>query len=337
MKTTLKDIAKATGLSVKTVSLCVNGKAVNPETRKKVLEIAKKLDYHPNYMARQLAKGGTDSIGFFLAIPPDRFSMDHFFIELFEYLAQDVQRYGKTLSFIYFDDSKLVNPELIYEYTRSGRLEGAIFFGSLDSNIFKIMSKEKFPSVLLQQEVTSARMGCVSVDNFRGGQDAVKYLMSLGYKSIGIIGKDQSTHDCSRLYGAIDTLNEANLQPIVLHTEFNDMKSGYKTMSNFLENNPSNKYPEAWFALTDVVAFGAIKALKEKGFRTPEDVGIIGFDDARIIEFMEPPLTTMRNPKVEISSLAVSKLMGMISGQITRGTKTLINAELIERASCRKV
>lgn len=325
---TIKDVAKAAGVSISTASYALNGvDKVSEKTREKVIKIAKELNYTPNSVARNLKTKKTELIGLFV-----HDINGPFYDKLIKGIQEVVNIKGYEL--IVFCDSGQ-KPGTSYNFLKERRIDGAIIISSNITNeqIQNIASKD-FPIVVLDRYLNAENLCNVVIDNKKGAKDAVQYLIDLGHKKIGFIsGPDKSYDNEERFKGYVDTLSsnsmEVNYQHI-LKGKFTE-ESGYDAIKNFLKEK--EELPTAFFSSNDEMAIGAIKALQEENYRIPEDVAIVGFDDILISSYIQPKLTTVRRPMYEMGSFSAHILLSMLLGKSAKSSM-ILSTELIIRESC---
>jgi LacI family transcriptional regulator len=201
-----------------------------------------------------------------------------------------------------------------------------------DSEITKRF-KDGFPVVLMGQ-LAGSDIPFVDINAFEGAADATRHLIGLGHKRIGMItnASMQYTSARQRRQGFVYALKEANLpfDESLFHEGDYTPASGFSAMNKLLENK---ELPTAVFVASDVVATGAIQAIKSHHLRIPQDLSIIGFDDIPMAAYFDPPLTTIRLPAYEIGLEAGKKLIQIIRGEEPQPFQELLNTKLIIRDS----
>jgi LacI family transcriptional regulator len=175
----------------------------------------------------------------------------------------------------------------------------------------------------------------VDVDNINGARKAVEYLINLGHRRIGIItnAPPQYTASAHRLEGYRRALLKHGLpleEELVRYGDFTE-ESGYAAMRELLDLASP---PTAVFVASDLVAFGALAAIRERGLAIPQDMAVVGFDDVRLARYITPPLTTVRLPAYELGARAVEMLIKMVEGEELVETQVLLPTELVIRESC---
>ena len=197
------------------------------------------------------------------------------------------------------------------------------------------MAREGFPSVLIDMQYDSTGLDYISVDNYQGGYAATEHLLQLGYRNIAILcGPNWMPVSRDRLAGYQAALQAWGIpvrpEWIVPGLGF-DEETGQYAMRTLLEVDP---LPQAVFAASDRIAFGAMAELDRAELRIPEDVAFVGFDDIPAAASFRPPLTTVRQPLETMGKLAVEYLCGRIAGETDEPLQITVETELLVRVSC---
>jgi len=328
---TIADIAKAAGVSRATVSLALNDKpGVAPETRKRIKEIAKKLNYKPNAFAKGLVLQRTETLG---VIVPDISSP--FYAELVRGVEQEASARGYHL-ILCTTAGKLSKEELYLRLLEERRIDGMILMTPRgDEEFISQIQKRGFPLVVVDRDIQAAdEVVEVIVDNLHGALTATEHLIKLGYRRIGFInGIPELQASRDRLRGYQLALHEHKLpfrDEWICSGDFLE-DGGYRCMRRLLSIKPPL---EAVFIASDLMAIGALKAIKEVGKRVPDDIAIVGFDDISLAAHLDPPLTTVRQPMAEMGALACRLLLQLIEGEEVLQRKAILQTKLIVRASC---
>ncbi|MEZ0537499.1 LacI family DNA-binding transcriptional regulator [Caldicellulosiruptoraceae bacterium PP1] len=330
---TIKDIAKALGISPSTVSRALNNYSdINPQTKDKVMEMARKLNYTPNLFAKSLVTNKTKRIGLFIEDMEREGIYGTFYYEIlasFRKVAID-NGYEVVLLSTTSEEQKRIHLETIFS---EKHLEGAFIMGlRTDDQYIKEIEEISYPIVLFDIPIKSQNIGYVSIDNQKGAQLAVDYLISLGHKKIGFLnGHDKAYVSQERLNGYILSLLKNSIEynkDFVINGDFAE-ESGYKNAEKFLEMKVT-----AIFAASDMMAIGLIKRFKELNVRIPEDISIIGFDDISLSSYITPTLTTIRQDKTEIGRSAFYLLLNLMSKQPIN--QIILEPELIKRESTKR-
>lgn len=334
MAASIKDVAKEANVSIATVSRVLNNiDVVNEETKKKVLEAIKKLDYRPNIVARSLKTQKTKTIG--IIIPDISNSM-----------YPEIVRGAEDVSNIYEYNIILCNtdldPEKELEYFRvlgEKMVDGVIYISnSLESTVMKTIKDSNMPIVLIETNGRETEYPSVIIDNKQAAIDAVNYLIEKGNKKIAYIGTDVDAVNASaiRYYGYKDALEKNNIsynEDIVYFCKYSlKAEDGYKAMNSILSKT---KDIDALFCANDDLAMGAINSLRDNGIKIPEDVDVIGFNDTYGAEFFYPRLTTIAQPLYDMGSVATRMLIKKINNQPIDKKLFILPYKLVERDSCK--
>ncbi|MGQ9631592.1 MAG: LacI family DNA-binding transcriptional regulator [bacterium] len=337
---TLKDIAERVGVSVTTVSRVINDVdspiKIKQETRDKILRVARELNYKPNVFARYLKTKRSNIIGVVI-----QNIADPYFGEMIDGIEQvlNQHKYFFLLSTI---SNSLEKERSYLEKLRLSRADGIVIAGSMpqiaDREIAQLVEDE-IPVVLIGREFDDPRVPYVTMDNERGGFLAVEYLIELGHRDIGfILGPDYSGDAQQRLAGYKGALAQHGLQydEGLTIKGGNDEESGYRSMNALLDRK---KPLSAVCTFNDRTALGAMRAIRNRGLRVPEDISVVGFDDIPAAEYSEPPLTTIRQPVRELGRQGALLLIKCLERKRDEGLegpcdRIVLPAELIVRKSC---
>jgi DNA-binding LacI/PurR family transcriptional regulator len=330
MKITIYDVAKKSGVSIATVSKVINNKGrISEKTRKKVLDVMKKLDYYPNVMASALMGKKTKTIGFLI---PDL--ANPFFSELARNIEDRAHELGYHLiicSTDYLPDKENKYISLLKQKSVDGFILAS---GFEDLEKVEELMKEEIPVSIVARDFPMFPVNAVAIDDFMGGYEATSYLMNLGHKHIGIIARDVWSNR-ERVRGYKQALKENNLNASFLeYAQETNIKWGKRIANQYLN---SDRVPTAIFACNDLLTIGAIQAAKENGILVPEQLSVIGFDDTMIATVVDPPLTTMAQP-IQIMGREIMDLMiGMIEGKKKEIKRVTLMPKLVVRKSTSKI
>ena len=312
MPTTLKDIARATGLSTTTVSLVLNGKPhrISKEKCRLIKETAKKMDYHPNRLAVGLIKHETKTVGLIL---PDITNV--FFSEVAKGLEDVLQEHGYHLLLCNSNDRHERELSAI-RMMNNQMVDGLIIVmssetvGEKEKKTFAALKSMKRPVVLIDCFNESGGFSTISIDNFKASYIAVEYLVSLGHRRIACIcgPLGLKTND-DRLRGYTAALADSGIpfeKALIYQGDFR-YQSGYDAIPVLLP-----KKPTAVLCLNDMMAYGAMNALTNQGIRVPEDVSVMGFDDIFFSQITSVPLTVIRQPAYDMGKKAGHVLLSAL-------------------------
>lgn len=331
MNPTIKDVAELAEVHPSTVSRVINGNPrISEKTKNKVLLIIKKLGYTPNAIARGLKTKRTHTLGMLI---PD--ITNPFFAEI----ARGVEDAANKNSFnviLCNTDDKLKKERTYLDILKEKRVDGLIL-GTAHTKDDSILELEKnnFPYILVSRNIEELDKNCIIIDDVVGGIMATEYLIRLGHQRIAhISGPLKVRAAIDRVDGYKNALKKYQIEykeELIEEGDFR-IKGGYQAMKKFLD---LSKPPTAIFAANDLLALGAMQAIQKKKFHIPEDFSIIGFDDIRVASFVYPPLTTIRQPMLEMGILAVKMLLKIIEEGEFNQRRIILQPKLIIRESCK--
>lgn len=311
-RASLKDVAARAGVSIKTVSNVVNGYPfVRPETREKVQRALAELDYRPNLSARQLRGGRTGLIA--LAVP--EISLPYF-AELAERIVAQARPYGWT---VLIDQTRGEHEaeRVAAEGIRAHLVDGLIASPLALTPDDIAQRREDTPLVLLGERLTDLPVDHVMIDNESAARTATEHLLGLGRSRVAAIGAEpHNPHGTAepRLHGYREAIRRAGLphDPALVATVRQYHRAdGAEAMARLLDLSSP---PDAVFCFNDTLAVGALRTLRRRGIRVPEDVALAGFDDIEETRFTTPALTTIAPDKDRIAELALGLLSARIAG-----------------------
>jgi LacI family transcriptional regulator len=327
MKINIYDVAKRAGVSVVTVSRVLNNTpSVRQGNREKVLKAIQELNYQPNASARALARGKAGVVGLLTPSLNDAF-MDRVVEAADKYLMEQ----GLFLAL-----SIVGSPETFEERSnyllKQNRVDGMILLTPLFEEIFvPELKKSGMPFVLVDNQTVPSSGTSIVVDNYLGGYEAVKYLLSLGHKDIlHISGPDTYLSSRERKRGYLDAMRECGQNPLPIYTGQFSVDSGYRCI---LEAFEQSIRPAAVFAADDMTAYGVIQGLREIGLSVPGDVSVVGFDDHPLSSELNPHLTTVHQPARELGRRAVEELLREMGGAVRRSSIIRVKPQLVVRDS----
>ena len=324
---TIKEIAKLAGVSSATVSKVINGKDehISQATREKVLELVEREGYIPNAIAKSLKLKKTKTIGI---IVPD--VMNLFFSELARRVEDAAERYGYSVILCNSDNDE--KKEERYLTVLQEKMVDGIILTSAEKSKKDTLKKINTPLVLLDREIDSEEnVGKIFIDNEKGLYDATCYLIEKGCKNIGFISSiNRNKLSADRKKGYEKALKEHGIKVLEknIYLGAYDVETGYKGAIEILEDESI----DGICCGNDLIAMGAIRAAKEKNISIPGKIRIIGFDDIQISKYLDPPLTTMKQPIYEMGEGAIKILINIIENNSLGDTRVL-ETKLIERSS----
>jgi len=322
---TIKDVARAAGVSPAAVSRHLNGRITLPEeTRARIDRAIVDLDYHPNLMAKRLSTGKTEALS--LVTPEIN---NPFFTEFAAAVEEAAAQSGYS---VYFSSTQ-GDPDrevAAIRRLRDRHVDGLIFLSSRPDDGRLARALDGLTNVVLvDEDVPGTPQPRIFVENEAGTRMAVAHLVGLGHREIGLVGGPSGVLSATeRERGWRGALAEYGLDPGPLFVGEYSREHGRETARRLLKGH----MPTALIAGADDIAIGLIETFRPAGIRVPEDISIVGFDDARYSALIDPPLTTIRQPVPVLGQLAVGHLLNAMAGEAV-AHETRVPVELIIRAS----
>ena len=328
------DVAKLAGVSRTTVSFVLNhvpGVSISESTRKNVLEAAQKLNYHPNESGRRLSSGKSKMIGLVLLQSAEQVFYDAFLLQVLVGLEAAASRSGfhvllKNIQGSQSDGySQLIN---------ENHVDGIIFSGPLQEDPLLLELHSRGFPIMLMGQMPDTAIPYVDANVELGAEAAVRHLIEQGHTRIGMITNAQFLYSTARQRrdGYLKALRNAGLpvdETLIKEGDYTPA-SGFHAMNTLLD---SPTPPSAVFVASDVVAVGALRVIKQRGLRVPQEIAIIGFDDIPMAEYLDPPLSTIRLPAFGLGWAAGERLIRLILGEEIETQGVLLDTNLIIRQS----
>ncbi len=329
---TINDIARRAGLSKASVSRALNGKQdVDPDTRQRVMKLATQMGYVPSASARALSNGRSNCLG--LLVPTLTWP---WILEVLRGVAAEIESSGYSLILYTTAEGEESERAFMSQVVPAGAVDGlalVIPLGMLD--YVERLAKGGLPVVVVDDRGHYPDLPTVATTNVEGGRTATRHLHEQGRQRIAMLN---GPHDfgCNRerLEGYKSALKEAGLRFDPRHVIDSDFKEtgGASAMSALLEADPRL---DAVFVANDIMAFGAMRALRSAGRLIPDDVAVVGFDDVPASAMTHPPLTTIRQPLYEMGRTAASMVMAAVRGEPI-AQRIELPTSLVIRESSRK-
>ena len=339
---TIKDIARELNVSSSTVSRALKDyPGISDETKKRVKELAEKLNYRPNAVALCLRKSKSFTIG--VIIP----EVVHFFFSTVISGVEEVAS-GKGYNVILCQtNEKLAREKSSIDTMVSNQIDGLLVSYSKETTDFghftKLMEMD-FPIVFFDRLPEIENSVNVTVDDYNGAYQAVKHLIEQGYKRIThLAGPKNLAISKKRKAGYMAALKDSGIhvdESLIFECPSGTEKESYE-VALALFGNPVNR-PDAVFAHHDIVAAGAMMAIKSLGLEIPGDVGVVGFSNWQFSSMIDPPLTTVSQPGTKIGEKAAELLLEMIDGKKDKNNPSnfanvVLDTELLIRKSSVRV
>ncbi len=322
---TLREISKKIGVSIATISRVLNGEEnVSPETRKKVLKAIKEF----NYKLDRIPKKKLHNV---IGIIVPNIKGNHYNI-----IAEGIEEFLLTTRYDSFVTTthQLLNKEMeLIEQFFSRRVDGIIICTSRnDEKQIEWLINSSIPVVTVDRQDTDIKVDAVGIDNFGSAYRGIKYLYKKGHRKILFV-------EGERIY-SIKERKKAILYFAERHPDMNvkviegnlEFEGGYLPIKDYLKSSPLDV--TAIFFSNDQMAVGGMHALFEKGYSVPSDVSVLGFDDDVYARFLNPPLTTIRQPREELGEVAARLIIERIEGKGSRVARRIIlPTSIVERES----
>lgn len=330
---TIRDVAKKAGVSVATVSRVFNDSdLVVAKTVDRIRKVARELNYIPSATARSLSIRRTETVGLLL---PDMYG------DFFSEIIRGADSAARNAGYHLIVSSSHSNTEELDVAVRtlSGRVDGMIIMSPhLESSVHLSSVLRALPVVILGSTRILGTADHINIDNVGGARQVVEYLLELGHRQIAIIRGEENNQDAEeRLKGYLVALSANNIEAREDYIVFGNFteQSGYDA-ARYLVN--LKERPTAIFCSNDSMAIGALSALRAAELKIPEDISITGFDDIPVATFLNPPLTSVHVPILELGSMAVYRLFEQLRAPTLRiAAHTLVPTTLSIRKSCKQI
>jgi LacI family transcriptional regulator len=332
---TVRDVARAAGVSTATVSATINKTAyVSPQLQARVHEAIAKLGYHPDGIARSLKKRSTQTLGLLISDITNAF-----FTAVIRGIEDATNARGYAM-ILCSTDEDLERERAYLHLLRSRRVDGLIMAPAGDAGDYDdAFTKENAPVVFLDRKISAVPVDTVLVDNQEGTRKAIEYLAGLGHRRIGFIaGRPHLSTTWERVQGYRQALDEA---AIAVHPELitcitcghRGVEGGYKAGVDLLQ---SQQRPTAVFAASNSLAIGLMRAVVACRLRCPEDVSVACFDDFEWAAVFHPRLTTVAQPAYDMGATAAALLFGRLDGSRSGAPhEAVLQSVFTIRDSCR--
>ena len=324
---TIRDVARKAGVSISTVSNALNGLPnVGEETRQRVMEVARELNYVPNLNAKLMKMRETNNIGLFL---PNIHTS--FYTRLIQEMYSACSAAGYAM-LVHISDS--YTSQRLTATILSSNIDGAVILNEhLSDNDIGVLKEKNIPYVFLDKPVAGNKLSSVLVNNEMGITQGVEYLVHTGHKRIVFL-KGTDNFDSEERYRAFVQAMSHFRQPIdaewMLQGYFEE-NAAYSAVRGALSHLSSR--PDAVFCANDEMAVGCLRALHDLKIAVPDQISVMGFDDGEAVSRCNPPLTTIRNPMPKIARQSIQELLRLMQPE-EEGRMFRIDTQLVVRASC---
>ena len=331
---TIKDVAVCAGVSPSTVSRVIaDHPRISPDTKEKVRAIMSELGYYPNAIARSLVNQTSNSIGVIRARLTEESFANPFFPAVIQGISSVAHKHRLSLVLSTSNTFQQEDGECL-ELLRQRRVDGVILLAShRDDQLIPRLAADGFPFVLIGRHEGAEDVSWVNNDNVEDAKTAVRYLLSQGHRRIACLdGDPRYVVSVDRLQGYKQACLEQGLPApldLVEHSEFS-VEGGYQATLRLLERKASFS---ALFAVDDLVAIGAIRALQERNIKVGSDVSVVGFNDTILGACVQPALTSVHVPIYELGQIAVQMLVAQLYGSGLSPHHQMLPASLVIRDS----
>ncbi|HWG25872.1 LacI family DNA-binding transcriptional regulator [Actinospica sp.] len=326
---TLADVATFAGVSLATASRVLTGSArVSEEARRRVQEAVARLGY-VRCRAKRLPERSGGSVAAIVTEPSARFFSDPFFARLLRGASRTLSPVGYQLAFLAVHDPN--EYAAAARFVSRGGVDGVLLVSSHGSDpLMLALRTAGLPTVVCGRPLSPCGVPYVDADNVGGARAAVGHLLACGRRKLATIaGPRDMAAGIDRLQGFSATLDAAGLESVVAYGDFS-LASGEHAMTRLLERRPNL---DAVFAASDLMAAGALRALRRSGRQVPDDIAVIGFDDDPIAQYTQPPLSTIRQSVEEQGSTMARHVLALIDKASTPDPQTALPTSLVRRES----
>jgi LacI family transcriptional regulator len=328
------EVAEKSGVSRTTVSFVLNnvpGISISEATRKRVLQVAKELNYHPDSTGKKLASGRSNTLGLVLRQSHEQVFADALLPQVLMGIEQAASEQGFQVLL------KPLEPENKDGYMRlvhENHVDGIILSGPRQEESEIIRLHHEGLPVMLMGQLPESGLPFVDIDAVNGSTLAVNHLIEQGHRRIALITNAalEYTSAQQRRLGYLNALKGASIEAdetLMLAGNYTPA-SGFKAMQKLLEV-PAR--PTAVFVASDVVSLGAIRAIKQAKLRIPQDIAVVGFDNIPMADYFDPPLTTVSIPAYGLGWASGERLVRLVQGEVLEQDGMLLESELVIRNS----
>lgn len=328
-RVTLNQVAKKAGVSRSTASRAMTGSPeILPETRRAVERAAAQLGYVPNQAARWLVTGRAGSVGLVMVRPAKRVFFQPFLAGIVNEINRLLADADVQLVMLIAESPK--DYDRVVRFATSGHVDGFLLFQSFHGNPLLARLHEKEVPIVLGGRPTAGQppVSFVDFDNVRAGHDAVRHLLDRGRRRIAVLaGPTVHPAAVDRVNGYRQAMSDAGLydENLIVTSDF-DIEGGEASMLRVLE---AASDVDAVVATFDLLGIGALRALRSKGLKVPDDVAVVAFDDGEMLQVLEPDLTRLSQNLELMAGEMVRQLLRLITDQQPSRIGITLEAELV--------
>lgn len=329
MKVTLKEIARRAGVTANTVSRALNNRGgISDATQKRILKIAREMNYIPDRIASSLRSKKSNLIG---VMVPD--VSNPYYADIIRGIEDCAFENGFQILLSISSENREREWGIIEQF-RSLRVEGVLLMPSYESReLIRTIADLSIPCVLINRRYMGYEIPFVMPDNVNGIRLAVSHLVHKGHERIGFLNGHPGSMTSQIRYNAFtESMRESGIDiaqcPTVMCA--GSCASAYEKTLELLQTNPTIT---ALLCFSDLLAFGAYKAIQEIGRKIPENIAVIGFDDIELASIVTPPLTTVQIPRYEMGQTAMKQLLKTMNKESVSTAGEYLPIQLIVRGS----
>lgn len=335
-KVTIIDVARAANVGRSTVSRVINNSpSVDNETRSKILQVMKELQYVPQASARANRLSRSNAVGYVFGLPQEQMNQDPFHASVFQGAAEACSEAG--LNILYFRDNTRVDPYSIsgvIEAARGGAIDGVIAILAHDSHLLQALEEWKVPTILIDPQHPGPPFPWVAIDNIGAMEQTVRTLQDCGHRRIAFIageyddGMPLSFRERMEGYRNVMEGSDNWVEDLLVIERMEEglpgVTAGYRGANKILE---LNERPTAIATANDLIAFGVMKLLYERNIRIPDQISVVGFDNVPTAMYTAPALSTVNVPKELLGRKAVECFLEGIE----EGSGVFLKADCLHR------
>lgn len=326
---TIIDIAKLTGVSKSTVSRVISGQNCKPETKEKIFNAVKQMNYTPNRLARAMVTKRTGIIGVIIYRKHMPIISHPFYGIILDAIAAETKKAGYSILIMADDEATMDAGDQFLQH----RVDGLILLSRITEELICYYKHTSIPFVLVNNTAIVEGTTYIVNDDYKGAYEAAAYLKSKGYSNIAYIsGPLENRSYRLRWEGFQAALHNHGMVIKQNHIYFGDsvVETGISGAAQLLQTADP---PDAVFASNDMIAIGALQVFVSRGMHIPKDIAVMGFDDIDFSKYTTPPLTTVSVDKKQMGTLAVSKLLALPDRQLHENESIILPAKVICRSS----